>query len=214
VRAAFDGNERFTATSERLAPVGARACSCSRSRDELLSYRWVPSRCALRAFDTVAFCALLGRRRLLFVGDSTMQQLASVVMNHLAWAGNASCAPQLSFGHADTLVSQSLGAFNRGLHWLEWTAMHQPDVVVLGATAHICALPVHSNTADLAGPDPVLARLSLADGMGNFTSMLHEVARGSGGLAGRIALVWATSVPGGCGPKPLTALPGACIVGR
>ena len=46
---------------------------------------WEPSGCRLRDFSASAFCTALGDRTLLLVGDSTMQQLASVLMNGLAW---------------------------------------------------------------------------------------------------------------------------------
>ena len=55
------------------------------ARREQLSLLWAPSRCRLRDFSAAAFCAALGDRTLLLVGDSTMQQLASVLMNGLAW---------------------------------------------------------------------------------------------------------------------------------
>ena len=118
-----------------------------------------------------------------------MQQIASVLMNRVAWDalhhGNfTSCAPQLTFGHSDTLVARHLGASNRGSHWLEWVRAHTPDVVVLGATSHIY-------------------------GLDNYTSILREVARAAATLPkGQPTLVWATSTPGGCGPGPLPRLTG------
>ena len=110
VRSAFEtGRTPFSASRTRLAPVGARACSCARSRDALLAYRWVPSRCRLREFDAAAFCRLLGSRRILFVGDSTMQQTANAVMGQVVWDlgrlnSTAGCESQLFFGLSDTLV--------------------------------------------------------------------------------------------------------------
>ena len=79
------GAGRFQARPDQLLPVGGNACACDPARREQLSLLWAPSRCRLRDFSAAAFCAALGDRTLLLVGDSTMQQLASVLMNGLAW---------------------------------------------------------------------------------------------------------------------------------
>ena len=64
VRTAFEaGLAPFTATLAHLAPVGARACSCARTRDHQMAYQWVPSRCYLPKFDASTFCGLLGHHR-------------------------------------------------------------------------------------------------------------------------------------------------------
>ena len=44
------------------------------------------------------------------------------------------------------------------------------------------------------------------DGAANFSSLLHEVAHAARERP-RLQLVWATSTPGGCGPRPLESLP-------
>ena len=86
VRSAFElGAGRFQARPEQLLPVGGNACACDPARREQLSLLWEPSGCKLREFSAEAFCTALGDRTLLLVGDSTMQQLASVLMNGLAW---------------------------------------------------------------------------------------------------------------------------------
>ena len=86
VRSAFElGAGRFQAKPEQLLPVGGNACACDPARREQLSLLWEPSGCRLREFSAEAFCTALGDRTLLLVGDSTMQQLASVLMNELAW---------------------------------------------------------------------------------------------------------------------------------
>jgi hypothetical protein len=86
VRSAFEiGAGRFQARPDQLLPVGGNACACDPARREQLSLLWEPSGCRLRDFSASAFCTALGDRTLLLVGDSTMQQLASVLMNGLAW---------------------------------------------------------------------------------------------------------------------------------
>ena len=86
VRSAFElGAGRFQARPDQLLPVGGNACACDPARREQLSLLWEPSSCRLRDFSAAAFCTALGDRTLVVVGDSTMQQLASVLMNGLAW---------------------------------------------------------------------------------------------------------------------------------
>mmetsp|Transcript_70616 Transcript_70616/g.117262 ORF Transcript_70616/g.117262 Transcript_70616/m.117262 type:complete len:331 (-) Transcript_70616:407-1399(-) len=188
VRAAFEmGPLIFRATPRKLALVGSNACSCSASRDPLLSMEWVPSECALRDWDAAAFCRSLRGRRILFVGDSIMHEIASVVMNSVAWdeARNRStrrCSRQIIFGMSDTLVARKMGAQNRGEHWLTWVGAVQPDIVVLSASAHIY-------------------------GYGNYTAVIDEVVR-EANLRSHLKLIWVTSPPGGCGARPLVQLPG------
>ena len=107
--------------------------------------------CSLRRWSAKSFCRTLGARKLLFLGDSVMQQLAAVAMNAVAW-DDGICAHQLVFGASDTLINARMGASNRGEHWLRWVDAVAPDVVVLGATAHVY-------------------------GDGNFSRVLEEVAR-------------------------------------
>ena len=80
--------------------------------------------------------AVLGGRRLLFIGDSTMQQAAATLANLVEWE-SADCAGQLYFGGSDTLVHREFGAFNRGPDWTEWVEAYRPDLVVVSAGAHI-----------------------------------------------------------------------------
>jgi hypothetical protein len=234
VRSAFElGAGSFQARPDRLLPVGGNACACEPSRRQQLAMEWEPNGCRLHEWSAEAFCAALGRRRLLFVGDSTMQQLATVVMNGVAWeeaqasgcdaasshrhrtarrlhreeqqeqeqeaaagpcrrrississsSSNFSCSSQLLFGHSDTLVARPLGhgsGVSRGEHWLRWADASGAEVVVLGATAHIY-------------------------GASNFSAMLREVAEGARPRP-RLRVLWATSTPGGCGPRPLQRLP-------
>ena len=53
-------------------------------------------------------------------------------------------------------------------------------------------------------PHPPVARC--ADGAANFSSLLREVAHAARARP-RLQLIWATSTPGGCGPRPLESLP-------
>jgi hypothetical protein len=166
-----------------LAHVGGSACTCLGHIDRFV---WQPSRCRVAAFDGEAFCAALGRRRLLFVGDSTMQQLASVVMAHVQWAfwparanRSAACAHRLGYVPSDTLVGRWLGRLNRGSTLNRTLHQSKPDVVVASAGAHI-------------------------RGEANFRLMLHEAAEVlTQPLARPPTLIWATLTGAGCSEQPL-----------
>ena len=154
-----------------------------------MSLRWVPSQCRLRPWDPNTFCDVLGNRTLLFVGDSAMLEVAAVVMNHVAWDGAACrvqqrCASRIFYGSSDTLIGQHLGGkFNRGHHWMKWIDEIQPDIVVMNAHAHVF------------GP----ANFSYV-----VNTVLEDIRRN---LPPHVRILWMTSIPGGCGPAPLTALP-------
>jgi hypothetical protein len=176
------------AQQSRLTMSGGNACVCNmRNRSTALSKRWVPKKCSLRLWDAEMFCAALGNRSLLFIGDSTMQQVASVVMNSVAWDERSRrvalrCQENIYFGHSDTLVNRTLGRANRGRHWLSWMETIHPDIVVLGATAHVW-------------------------GFDNFEALLREVIAGASALPPHVTVMWQTSTPGGCGPTSSSRLP-------
>ena len=78
-------------------------------------------------------CELLGTRRVLLIGDSTMSQTASTLMNVLFPV----CATQIFYAPGDTLIAERLGHLNRGKRWNEYVYDFEPDIVVVTAGAHI-----------------------------------------------------------------------------
>ena len=61
---------------------------------------------------------------------------------------------QVLFGHSDTLVARPLGHNSRGEHWLRWAEVSAADVVVLGATAHVCERHPRLQPSPLLHPLP------------------------------------------------------------
>lgn len=116
---------------EDYAKVGGNGCACNEKN--LISARWVPDDCRLWRWKKKSFCQLLGRRKIMFIGDSTMQQTAAVVMN----AVYGDCHRSIAFGMSDTLMGRSLGAMNRGRPWSDWVKEFNPDIAVLSTGAHI-----------------------------------------------------------------------------
>ena len=172
-------------------PLKARGCTSGQCRNFVDRYEWRPRGCALTRWHAPRFCDQLGRRTLLFIGDSTIDQASAAVANSVSWGGG-SCDRQIMYANADTLVRRRFGASNRGRPWTEWVkkAVAQYGlkslVVVLGASAHIY-------------------------GDNNFTSVLHDVASSAALRFPGLRLIWMTSIGAGCGSRPLDRPPGAAF---
>ena len=123
--------EGYRGRADFLAHSGGNGCSCPQGAQQK---GWVWSDPALEPWNAARFCELLGARKLLFIGDSTMEQSASTVMNAAFQAG---CQTQIQFASSDTLVQRPLGRLNRGRHWTSLVSMLKPDIVVLSAGAHV-----------------------------------------------------------------------------
>ena len=170
-----------------LTHGGSRMCSCTRrGRSPPRPMFWVPSMCDLAFWDPMQFCAALGNRTLMFIGDSTVQQAAVTVMNAVMWADGAvargRCQKQILYGHSDTLVGRPMGGKNRGKLWKTLVAELKPDIVVVSAGAHIF-------------------------GADDFLGMLKEVWSQYEAMGGtRPHLVWKTQQPAGCTAEPQTQL--------
>lgn len=171
----------------KLIPAGGHGCRCSASRvAALLQWDWVPSHCTLLPWDPVSFCNALAGRRITFVGDSTMQQLSSAIMNLVSRA-EVACAVDVSFVHSDTLTGESFGILNRGLPFLEAAERtNWPELMVLNAGMHI-------NNAT------------------SFSRVLNTVkGRYAAALANSTRLprlIWATSVGAPCSVDILPSMP-------
>jgi hypothetical protein len=166
-----------------------------------LDLHWLPTKCHLPYFDPAIFCDLLGNKKILFIGDSTMQQTATTVMNYIMWDGNAvnhsRCAKQIIFRAGDTLTGKRyrmIGAgypdkkrgwwgYNRGWEFGEAVKAEHPDIAVINANAHL------STRKD-------------------FEIMLSHVAETYKSLVKQkpFKLVWKTNQPGGCASTPVPSL--------
>ena len=103
--------------SDYLAHSGGHGCKCSANKDaDAPRLIWKPlqqqqQQQQQHVFDPTAACTLLGEKRLLLVGDSTIEQAASTLMNALSPAG---CQEQVWFAPGDTLVGKRLGVSKKG----------------------------------------------------------------------------------------------------
>ena len=122
-----------------LRAGGGRSCDCSPARRmDIAKYEWTPSDCSLPEWDARAFCAALGNRTILFLGDSTGGQVAAGIANYVLW-NHGGCDAQFAHDLSDTIIAKPFGGYNRGKRWsVQVENMSpQPDIVVLAAAAHI-----------------------------------------------------------------------------
>ena len=106
-------------------------------------FEWQPTSCTLPQWNAKRFCAVLGGRRVLFVGDSTVEQVAGVLQAQVQWdhwnTRSRSCASQIALASSDTLVKRDFGRFNRGWQWRAVLIVRQARWVVV-TSPNTCGL--------------------------------------------------------------------------
>jgi hypothetical protein len=165
-------NNLYSGRNDFLAHTGGHGCECPNFHDE---YTWVDKN--LPQFDASKTCQQLNERRVLMIGDSTMLQTASTLMNALFPGG---CQTQLFAVYGDTLVNRVMGGFNRGREWVHTVKGHfsntESGIVILSAGAHV------NNSS-------------------NFEIVMNYVIWGSKEIKQmypNMQIVWKTLQPGGC----------------
>ena len=134
---------------EDLVVAPGLACVCdivTDGRDSVNdreAYDWVPEQCYWeKTFTGSQFCELLGKRRLLMIGDSLMHQLASTLINILKARG-APCLDQITFGVSSHLKYEA----NNPRHGVRFDANQNmrlffdqnsgADICLINAGAHL-----------------------------------------------------------------------------
>lgn len=192
-----------TGAADEILPIKGKGCAVARCSGWIEQYAWRPDSCALVPWSAQSFCTVLGRRRMLFIGDSTMNQVAAAIAHAVRWgfdfaraqsassSSAPSCAAQIQVGLSDTLVGRmgAFGAKNRGHAWEQLvnryrlkTSGMDADIVLLSAGAHVY-------------------------GNDNFTLVLEHVAQTRERLFPLLPLIWTSGPSAGCGRTPLPAAP-------
>jgi len=125
--------------------MGGNACTCAAKKfnDE---YVWESPMLPKNSFDAIETCEKLGDRTVLMIGDSTMQQTASVLMNSFI---TRKCQAQIKFGLSDKFISSQHQLGERGRRWDEVLRMFPSDNVILAVGAHLQASDTFKETIDI-----------------------------------------------------------------
>lgn len=120
-------------TGEFYQQIGGKACTCAYNgfKDEFV---WESPMLPKTSFNPTDTCDKLGNRTVLMIGDSTMQQVASVLMN--SFFPNK-CQAQIRFGLSDTLILRTRREGERGRRWDEVVRMFPSDIIILSGGAHV-----------------------------------------------------------------------------
>ena len=75
-----------------------------------VKYSWQPSNCELPNWNAHKFCKVLGKQKVLIIGDSTSYQISGVIKNMISQANSSDnslykCAQQFEFHFSDCLVT-------------------------------------------------------------------------------------------------------------
>jgi len=131
----------YSGNNQHYSPAGSHACQCD---DPLQGganlkfnvtnremYRWVPRHCDLLAWNSTQFCHLLGSRKILFVGDSTMQQTFATLVSMIMHSGGG-CAEQIIMGRSDHVAF----TLKSRLSALAYVMKYQPDICIIAFGSH------------------------------------------------------------------------------
>ena len=185
--ATWDNSSRkFCNTSSGLIRMGSHGCICEEKRAD--RYTYVPDRCTLEPWDAAEFCLLLGSRYLVLIGDSVMQQVATVLSNRVAldfWGRQGDCRANIKGKRSDRLVRVN-DTNQKGAN-KEWTTFVPRDgpqsIVVVSAGPHVPTV-------------------------GMFGSILDKLIREHDALVPSVRLVWQSQLGGGCAwPGPARKRP-------
>lgn len=133
-------NKYYTGLNDAYTLVGGNACNCDAtsplgrySISQRETYVWRPNSCDLPVWNATLFCSVLGKRNILFVGDSTMQQTASSLMN-MIYHGRGGCSSQIALYH-DNRLNDIIPEAN-GTNIFSVIGEFKPDIIVVNVGAH------------------------------------------------------------------------------
>ena len=157
VRVPIYNTHSFEGNTLNLAWTIGCGEQCQRFKD---SFHWKSSN--LPQWNAQEFCQLLGPRRIILIGDSTMYQSAHTLMN----AVHGHCQTQMSLFLGETLIQQHFRVMNRGVHWLEIAQNHaitrDDDIVVLTVGAHLAQKSDLSNVSNVVIQQIVVLKIGTA----------------------------------------------------
>lgn len=145
-----DSNGDFGGFIKQAVQIGGHGCeeilSHGTNVREYENWEWEPSERRLSPWSAEGFCEALGDRRLLIVGDSTMEQTAATIMAMVR--GDIpptdpmilDCLKRIRFSKSDTLTGKMYNHMNRGRQWTAGVKEFRPHLIILSTGAHIDGL--------------------------------------------------------------------------
>ena len=132
----YDIEHLYWGSKKYLSLAGGSGCWCDilwgyKNVHPREMYEWVPQDCQLLPFNGSRFCELIGQRKILMVGDSTMQQTAATLMSMIVSYGGT-CADQVAFGRSDQLFFSTKGH----LDLFQFVALIKPDICIMNSGPH------------------------------------------------------------------------------
>ena len=130
----------YIGSNHIYAHSGGHACSCDaisplgRNKiNEREMYVWKPAYCDLLDWNATLFCQLLGTKTIALIGDSTMEQTATTLMNMIRH-NNGGCAHQIRLCRTDFLVSVTHPG--KELNAMEYIELYKPSIAIFNYGAH------------------------------------------------------------------------------
>lgn len=125
--------------TESFRHSSQHACDCdeAQGRETVNTrerYDWKPKSCSLLPWNSTLFCELLGSRKILLIGDSTMAQVAATLWNMIIKNNKDACAKQVHLARSD-LLFVSLKKGDQLFH--NFIEIVIPDIVIFNAGAHL-----------------------------------------------------------------------------
>jgi len=134
----FNGVAKSRYNVKLYRHVSDHACKCDRQNLTAISrrekYIWSPSKCDLTPWDAKELCEYLGNRTLMLIGDSTLMQMCTTLINMLTRDDRQNCAEQVFCARTNMLFAHDLMADKRNFTY--FFEKFVPDVILFSTGAH------------------------------------------------------------------------------
>ena len=137
-------------TEMKYAQAGGNACVCqvygnhnsnengTATLRDLQKYIWQPQECSLLDWNGDHFCSLLGDRKILIVGDSTVMQAGVTLLNMLI-EGKAKCVHNVKLTRSDALFrpTMHLACSSYDQKFVDTMNSVRPNISIFSAGSHL-----------------------------------------------------------------------------
>ena len=105
---------------------------------DLQKYKWQPYECSLLDWNGHQFCSLLGDRKIMIVGDSTMMQAGVTLLNRLV-DGNAPCVQSIKLVRSDALSRPTMhpACSSNDQTFVDMMNLVKPNISIFSVGSHL-----------------------------------------------------------------------------